>query len=143
MSTVSSINNTLTQMQSDTNQVNFQRGQQNLGSNTLDKADFMQLLLAQLQYQDPMNPVDTNSFLNQQTQLAQMDSMNQLTQAVQNSSLMSQASSLVGKTVDVKDSNGNIVTGQIPSISISNGTAGFSINGTTYTLDQISKIYSN
>ena len=41
----------------------------------LDPQAFLQLLVAQLKYQDPASPVDTSSFLNQTAQLSQVQTM--------------------------------------------------------------------
>ncbi len=45
--------------------------------NTVTQADFMQLLVAQLQNQDPLNPLDSANF---SAQLAQFSSLQQLTE---------------------------------------------------------------
>jgi flagellar basal-body rod modification protein FlgD len=45
--------------------------------NTVNQADFMQLLVAQLQNQDPLNPLDSANF---SAQLAQFSSLQQLTE---------------------------------------------------------------
>jgi flagellar basal-body rod modification protein FlgD len=76
----------------------------------LDKNDFLNLLVTQLQYQDPLNPMDSADFT---AQLAQFSSLEQLTNmsdqlkelAVTQSALNnSQAVSYIGRTVL---SNGN------------------------------------
>src|SRR5436305_15213816 len=45
--------------------------------NTVNQADFMQLLVTQLQNQDPLNPLDSANF---SAQLAQFSSLQQLTE---------------------------------------------------------------
>ena len=83
-------------------------------------SQFLQLLMAQLQNQDPTSPMDTNTFTQQLVQYSQVEqqintnsSLTQLIQLTQGNSLL-QSSSLVGKTVDV-------ATDQL---SLQNGTAG-------------------
>ena len=44
----------------------------------LDPQAFLQLLVAQLKYQDPTNPVDTSSFMNQTAMLSQVQTMNSM-----------------------------------------------------------------
>jgi len=46
------------------------------GTKTLTEADFMQLFLAQMQYQDPLQPMDNNEVA---TQLAQFETVDALT----------------------------------------------------------------
>ncbi len=138
-----SILNTINQMQSNTNQLNFQQNQKNVGSSSIDQNAFMQLLMAQLKYQDPTNPMDNNQFLTQQAQMSQVEQLGNLTNVMQSTSTLTQASNLVGKTVDVKGSDGNVITGTIQNAQISNNSVGIQINGQIYTPAQISKIYSN
>jgi flagellar basal-body rod modification protein FlgD len=80
---------------------------------TLGESDFLKLLTAQLQAQNPLNPMDSTNFT---AQLAQFSSLEQLTSinAGLKNMLASQASlqntmvtSLIGKTVRV---TGNTVT---------------------------------
>jgi len=77
-------------------------------SNNLDKNSFLKLLTAQLQYQDPLNPMDNSAFV---AQLAQFSSVEQLQSAnarldtlaiAQASNNQLQATGLVGKEVRFK-----------------------------------------
>jgi len=73
---------------------------------TLGKDSFMQLLVTQLQYQDPLNPMDNTEFTAQLAQFSQlealenmettMETMNQLQASLNNM----QALSFIGKTVN-------------------------------------------
>lgn len=148
------IQSTLTQLQNDTNQINFQNGQKNLGSSQLDPNAFMELLMAQLQNQDPTNPTDSSNFLTQQAQLANVQQMQTLTNVLQNNSAIAQGSSVVGKQVDVTvpgstaiglNTPAQTVTGVVQSVSLnsSTGTASVNINGQSYNLNQITKIYGS
>jgi flagellar basal-body rod modification protein FlgD len=74
-------------------------------NNTIDQQDFIKLFLSQLQFQDPLEPVDNREFL---AQLAQFSNLEQTRQTSQNteSLLVMQSSSaaltLLGKTVEVQ-----------------------------------------
>lgn len=73
-------------------------------NNTINQEDFIKLFLAQLQFQDPMEPVDNREFL---AQLAQFSALEQARQTSQNTNdLLSmnattQAVSLLTRQVDV------------------------------------------
>lgn len=94
-----SINSTVTQMQNNTNAVQFQQGRANLGTGKMSREGFMQLMLAQLQYQDPMEPQDNTQMLTQQLQLEQADQMKDLT----DSNTFASAASMVGKQAWLPD----------------------------------------
>jgi flagellar basal-body rod modification protein FlgD len=104
-------------------------------SKTLDYNAFLKLLVAQLQNQDPTNPTDATAFV---SQLASFSSVEQ--QVNTNSKLdslltqtyLSQAGSLIGKTV--KSSDGT-TSGTVASVAItSSGATATLTNGKTVTL---------
>jgi flagellar basal-body rod modification protein FlgD len=80
---------------------------------TLGGTDFLTLLLAQLQNQDPTSPVDSNEFLSQLASLSEVQGINQLNNTF-SSSLSSnqalQASSLLGHQVLAASSTGSLAT---------------------------------
>ena len=85
----------------------------------VNQAEFMKLLVAQLQNQDPLNPLDSANF---SAQLAQFSSLEQLTQI--NQRLADQATG--GNTTGRFESVGFIgreVTGPSQGISVKNGVA--------------------
>jgi flagellar basal-body rod modification protein FlgD len=73
----------------------------------LTSDDFMTLLLAQLQYQDPTSPTDTESILTQTSQLASLESSDNTNQALIDLAASLSASndfstiSAIGKTADL------------------------------------------
>lgn len=73
--------------------------------NTIDQEDFIRLFLAQLQFQDPLEPVDNREFL---AQLAQFSSLEQSRQTSENTSdvlamnATAQALGLLDRQVDVQ-----------------------------------------
>jgi flagellar basal-body rod modification protein FlgD len=73
--------------------------------NTIDQEDFIKLFLAQLQFQDPLEPVDNREFL---AQLAQFSSLEQSRQTSQNTNDLlamnatTQALGLLDRQVDVQ-----------------------------------------
>src|SRR3954471_9632048 len=74
----------------------------------LGKDTFLKLLAAQLQHQNPLNPTDDQQFL---AQMAQMSTVEQVTNLVQGqqqatrSQQMTEAVSLIGRTVTWLDAN--------------------------------------
>jgi flagellar basal-body rod modification protein FlgD len=79
---------------------------------TINQEDFIRLFLSQLQFQDPLEPVDNREFL---AQLAQFTNLEQSRQVSQNTSDLvamnasTQALSLLNKQVEVLVPNGTTV----------------------------------
>lgn len=90
----------------------------------LDQGDFMTLMLAQMQAQDPLKPTDNTQFMAQMAQLSSVAGINDMKESISdlaNSMSSSQwlnASGLIGKTVLVPSetvglSQGTPITGQV------------------------------
>ncbi|HBS59470.1 MAG TPA: hypothetical protein DEA44_09405, partial [Firmicutes bacterium] len=85
----------------------------------LDKDDFLKLMITQLQYQDPLNPMDDKEFIAQTAQftaLEQLQNLNKMT-------LMGQAANFIGKDVDAMDENGVAFSGTVTGVKVVNGVA--------------------
>lgn len=84
-------------------------------NSTLTEQDFLQLFTTQLQYQDPLNPMDTSQMLDQMVQLNNVQAMQDMTQSMQNLEAASnlQTAGLIGRQVQAQgnslsiDSQGN------------------------------------
>ena len=100
---------------------------------------FLQLLVTQLQNQDPLDPITNEDFL---TQLAQFQSLEEQiantrqTGMILLSSTLSSASSLIGREVSVFASDGP-VAGRVESVVLRDGVARIIVAGQEYGLDDI------
>lgn len=107
------------------------------GSSELGKDEFLKLLVTQLQNQDPLNPQDDTDFISQLAQFSSLEQMTNMNSTMSNTS----AYSLVGKNVIVSstDSTGNVseVTGVVDYVEIKNGDAYLSIDGKSYSVDDL------
>jgi flagellar basal-body rod modification protein FlgD len=95
--------------------------------NELDKDAFLQLLVAQLRYQNPLSPSDPNQFMAQTAQFTMVESLQALAAdtSAQRAIVESMtATGLLGKEITWVDTNGEEHTGVVT------GT-GFSAQGTT------------
>lgn len=71
-------------------------------SSTLDKDAFLKLLVAQLKYQDPMNPSSSEEFIATTAQFTMVEKLDQLTEQGKSTALVSSlttASAMVGRSV--------------------------------------------
>ncbi|MCU1658455.1 MAG: flagellar hook capping protein [Pseudonocardiales bacterium] len=95
----------------------------------LDPQAFLQLLVAQLQYQDPSNPVDTSSFMNQTATLSQVQTMNAMSStltALVSDQQAQAATALIGKNITYVAASGKQVTGLVTAASL--GAAGATLH---------------
>jgi len=93
---------------------------------------FLKLLVAQLQYQDPMSPSDNQQFIQEQATFSQVEALNSLKStmtAMQASDQFSQSVSLIGKNVTYLDAKGNVGTGVVSAVSNSSGSVKLDVGG--------------
>ena len=95
-----------------------------LGNEAVTQNQFMQLLVTQLENQDPTQPTDDSQML---AQLAQFSTLGQMQQLNQTQSL-SQSASLIGQTVTAGTST-TPVTGTVSAVTLSNGNIMLTIDG--------------
>ncbi len=113
-------------------------------NDSLDKQAFLQLLVAQLQYQDPLQPMDNTEYVSQLATFSELEQMQNMAKTTE----LSRATALVGQTVTVNSTNETTgavteVTGEVEYVYQSGSNVKISINGTLYSLDDIVKTYSN
>lgn len=112
--------------------------------NSLGKEAFLQLLVTQMQYQDPLNPQADTEFISQLAQFSSLEQMQNLNTTFSNTSSLS----LVGKTVMVeqKDAAGNThqYTGVVDYVTRdAKGNSYVTIEGEKYLADNVVEIYDD
>ncbi len=114
------------------------------GAYNLKPADFIKLMVTQLQNQDPSQPSSSQDLLTQVSQIGQLQSSTQLQATMQNVSLQSQvgsASALIGKQVIGIDSNQKSVKGVVKSVSVAGGNVSLNLdNGSSVAVTNLSTI---
>jgi len=152
--TTKTVNNTITD---DLYYSNYQKPTRQTGNSELGKDAFLQLLITQLQHQDPTNPMDDREFISQMAQFSSLEQMQNMTKAME-SLLASQQqtqlmnySTFIGKEIkwheitDQKDEKGDFVvnegTGIIESLKFVDNTVVFKLtDGKEITPGNISAI---
>jgi len=76
----------------------------------------MTLFLAQLQNQDPTQPMDNSQMLSQLSQMTEVQTLQGVQTALQGSQLAS-SSALIGKSITGVDVNGAAVSGLVTSVT--------------------------
>ncbi len=88
-----------------------------------DKEMFLQLLVAQMKYQDPMNPTDSAEFLSQSAQFTSLEKMQlvaEQTAMLLGAQMAFGASSLVGRNVSYTLEDGTEGTGAVHGVAFGN-----------------------
>lgn len=105
----------------------------NKDKGSLGKDDFLKLLVTQLRYQDPMNPMDNTEFV---AQMAQFSSLEQM-QNMNTTMAKYQATSLIGKNIVWSSGDGQLFTGDVSGVYISNGVTQVVVGDQAIDLDKI------
>lgn len=117
---------------------------------SLRQEDFMKILLTQLQFQDPLKPMDNQEFIAQLAQFTNLEITRQ--QSDKTDSLLtiesaSQALNLIGKVVDVQ-TDGGAQQGSVIAVTFQNGIPVMTVKAANDTyltdvrLSQISRVGS-
>lgn len=118
-----------------------QESKQTSDTNGVDEDMFLQLLVAEMKYQDPMEPSSNTEWVSQYATFTQVQQQG----AMQDSIQQSQASGLVGKQVIMKNSDddgnaNNYVHGTVDFVNIKNDGVYLSVNGQTFNIDQLDSV---
>lgn len=112
-------------------------------NSTLGKEAFLQLLVAQMQYQDPLEPMDNTEYVSQLATFSQLESLQNLESTLSGG----QATDLVGKTVMVKvtDANGDtsLKPGVVDYVIFEGGSPYLVINEEKYPYSDLDTVISD
>jgi flagellar basal-body rod modification protein FlgD len=111
--------------------------------NQVELDDFVNLLITEMQNQDPLEPMKSENILQQISQIREIESNQRLTETLE-SVLLGQsvvtASNLLGRTVVGLSDSSEIVTGRVDRVSIEDGTPRLHIGEHSVALKNVSEI---
>ena len=106
----------------------------------MDKDAFLQLLVAQMKYQDPMEPTSNTEYIAQYAQFSQVEAISNMATSMD----LSRASGLVGQEVYIKtsgkDGEDDYVQGKVDYVVYEGGKPYLSINESLYSLDDLDTV---
>lgn len=108
-----------------------------------DKDMFLKLLVAQMRYQDPMNPTDSAQFLAQSAQFTALEKMQDVadrTTQLLSAQLAFGASSLIGKTVTWTDADGVAQSGVVGGVTFASGGPVLDVGGTDLPMTSVETV---
>lgn len=106
-----------------------------------DKDSFLQILVAQMKFQDPLEPTSNTEYINQYATFTQVEQLSNMANAMS----LSRASEMVGKTVRITQTNADTgettqVEGVVDFVTFSGNKAYLNINGTNYSIDDVTEV---
>ncbi|MBP2072904.1 MULTISPECIES: flagellar hook capping FlgD N-terminal domain-containing protein [Thermoanaerobacterium] len=108
-------------------------------SSELGKDEYLQLLVTQLENQDPLNPMDDKEFIAQMAQFSALEQMLNL-----NSSFNAvKAYSLLGKTISANidtDGNSSTITGKVDVVKFDGSNYYLEVQGSYIPLDSVTSV---
>ena len=109
--------------------------------NDMDKDAFLQLLVAQMKYQDPLQPTSNTEYISQYAQFSQVEQMQNMAASVE----LQRASQLVGENVYVKTTTNSgetkYIQGKVDYVVYENNKAYLSINESLYALEDLDTVH--
>lgn len=109
----------------------------------LDVDQFLKLMIAELQNQDPLNPTDNQAILEQINTIRNIgatDKMTETLSAVLVGQTLSNAATLIGKQIDALTDDGKTVQGKVDSVSVVDGTPQLHVGDKKVRLDNLKSI---
>lgn len=110
------------------------------GGSGMDKDTFLQLLVAQMKYQDPLQPTSNTEYIAQYATFSQVEQMQNMAGTME----LSRASQLVGQEVWIKTTSSTgepkYVQGQVDYVVYENGKAYVSVKEELYSIDDVDTV---
>jgi len=135
---------------------NFEKDRENgrIPRQALGKDDFLQLLMKQLSYQDPLSPMEDKQFIAQMAQFSSLEQMTAMSQSfAQLSGSLSrdfawiaqmitgtEAASSLGKTVELAIGDGKSIQGVVRSVT-KGGDPQIMVDGYYYNWSQVTEVF--
>jgi flagellar basal-body rod modification protein FlgD len=92
--------------------------------NDIDLGTFLELMIAELQNQDPLNPLDNKDMLAQISQIREVGATDKLTETLESVLLgqnIASATNLIGADIQALSDDGEMVDGHVKQVSIDKG----------------------
>ncbi len=113
------------------------------GTSELGKDAFLQLLVAQMKYQDPLNPTSDTQYIAQLAQFSQLEQLQNLSATNENSQMLSLVGKEVCVSVENADGTESYKNGKVSGVTISGGKAYLEVDGAIYESDKLVQVYED
>lgn len=110
------------------------------GGSEMDKDAFLQLLVAQMKYQDPLEPTSNTEYISQYATFSELEQMQNMSGSLN----LSRASETVGKEVIIETRNDSgetkTIQGYVEKVVYNKTKAFLSIDGSLYSIDDLKQV---
>lgn len=123
-----------------------QQSQQTSGGDAFEELgvdQFLQMMITEMQNQDPLDPMDTTAILEQVGQLREIAASDQLTETLASVLLgqnLATASGLIGRLIVALTDDAEQISGQVDGISIVDGEPKLTVGQHTVDLANVSQV---
>lgn len=123
-----------------TSQSSLSNSVSDTGKSDMNKDTFLQLLVAQMKYQDPLEPTSNTEYISQYATFSQVEQMQNMSASME----LQRASTLVGQEViiETQRENGSTATvqGKVDFVTYENNKAYVSVNDNLYAVGDVTSI---
>lgn len=104
--------------------------------------DFLKLMTQQLQYQDPMKPMDSSQFVAEQAQFTQLSTTQDMSKNIATNNSIMQTLTLVGKQVEITDPNDatKTISGVVSEAKFTSNGADIMVNNKEYPISLVKTV---
>jgi flagellar basal-body rod modification protein FlgD len=113
------------------------------GSTNNDSQMFLQLMVAQMKYQDPMNPTDTSSMMAQNATFTEVQAIQEMQSEmgmVLSSQLAFGSAAMIGKNVSWIDANGVTQSGTVTGASFTSSGPVLSVGNQQIAMSDVASV---
>lgn len=116
---------------------------ENQKQNTLGQDEFLKLLTAQIQYQNPLSPQESNDYMNQMAQFSILEQLQNINTKIDNffeTEQQFQTISMLGKNVTVGNDGDTTISGVVESVKFTEKGPKVIVDGQEFSLTQVQEI---
>jgi len=113
---------------------------------SLDQNAFLKLLVAQMKYQDPSKPMDSNQLMAQTATFTQVEKLTEMLttqQSMVTAQRLQAASDMVGRTVSYTTTDGHTGSGVVSSAKLSGSEPTLKVGNTDVPLSSVTEVRSS
>ena len=112
------------------------------GSTEINSDTFLTLMLKELEYQDPMSPMDNKEFISQQAQFTQLSTIQEMNDNMNINNSIMQTLALVGKEVTLVDPDDGTktITGIVDEAAFNGESSSIVVNSKEYPISLIKSV---